>query len=236
MASRSSGQSVRVWKRLRDDEQVYGFGEKTGRLNKRGRQLGGYSYTMWNSDTFAYEADTDPIYVSIPFYLVLRGGRTHGIFLDNTFRSNFDVGHTSPGLLSFGAEGGELDYYLIYGPDPKRVIQRYTDMTGRMPLPPRWALGYHQCRYSYYPESQVRFIARNFRERRIPADVIWLDIHYQDGYKPFTWDRERFPNPAALVADLRRDGFRTVPIVDAHPKKEVGLRSHTTPASPAITW
>ena len=224
----ASGQSVRVWKRLRDDEQIYGFGEKTGRLNKRGRQLGGYSYTMWNSDTFAYESDTDPIYVSVPFYLVLREGRTHGIFLDNTFRSNFDVGHTAPGLLSFGAEGGELDYYLIYGPDPKRVIQRYTEMTGRMPLPPRWALGYHQCRYSYYPESRVRFIARNFRERRIPADVIWLDIHYQDGYRPFTWDRERFPDPATLVADLRRDGFHTVPILDAHPKKEVGYAPYDT--------
>lgn len=217
-----SGRAVRVWKRLRDDEQVYGFGEKTGRLNKRGRQLGGYSYTMWNSDTFAYENDTDPIYVSVPFYLVLRGGRTHGVFFDNTFRSNFDVGHTSPGLLSFGAEGGELNYYLIYGPEPKRVIQRYTEMTGRMPLPPRWALGYHQCRYSYYPDARVRFIARNFRERRIPADAIWLDIHYLDGYKPFTWDHERFPDPGALVRDLQRDGFRMVTIIDAHPKKEIG--------------
>jgi alpha-glucosidase len=223
-----SRQAVRVWKRLRDDEQIYGFGEKTGGLNKRGRQLGGYSYTMWNSDTYAYGSDTDPIYVSVPFYLVLRGGRTHGVLLDNTFRSNFDVGHMSPGLLSFGAEGGELNYYLIYGPDPKRVIQRYTDMTGRMPLPPRWALGYHQCRYSYYPESRVRFIARNFRERRIPADVIWLDIHYQDGYKPFTWDPQRFPDPAALVADLRRDGFRVVPIVDAHPKREPGYIPYDT--------
>ena len=223
-----SGEAVRVWKRLRDDEQIYGFGEKTGHLNKRGRQLGGYSYSMWNSDTFAYESDTDPIYVSIPFYLVLRDGRTHGVFLDNSYRSNFDVGRTSPGLLAFGAEGGDLDYYLIYGPDPKRVIQRYTEMTGRMPLPPRWALGYHQCRYSYYPESRVRVIARNFRERRIPADVIWLDIHYQDGFKPFSWDRERFPDPAAMVADLRRDGFRTVPIVDAHPKKEVGYVPYDT--------
>ena len=128
--------------------------------------------------------------------MVLRGGRTHGVFLDNTFRTNFDVGHTSPGLMAFGAEGGELNYYVIYGPEPKRVIQRYTEMTGRLPLPPRWALGYHQCRYSYYPDSRVRFIARNFRERRIPADVIWLDIHYLDGYNPFTWDRERFPDPA----------------------------------------
>jgi len=223
-----SRQAVRVWKRLRDDEQIYGLGEKTGGLNKRGRQFGGYNYTMWNSDTYAYGSDTDPIYASVPFYLVLRGGRSHGVFFDNTFRSNFDVGHTSPGLLSFGAEGGELDYYLIYGPDPKRVIQRYTDMTGRMPLPPRWALGYHQSRYSYYPESRVRFIARNFRERRIPADVIWLDIHYQDGYKPFTWDRERFPDPATLVADLARDGFRVVLIVDAHPKKEAGYVPYDT--------
>jgi alpha-glucosidase len=217
-----SGGAVRVWKRLRDDEQIYGLGEKTGRLNKRGRQLGGYSYTMWNSDTFAYESDTDPIYVSIPFYIVLRNGRAHGVFLDNTFRSNFDVGHTAQGLLSFGAEGGELDYYVIDGPDPKHVIQRFTDLTGRMPLPPRWALGYHQCRYSYYPESRVRFIARNFRERRIPADVIWLDIHYLDGFNPFTWDPERFPNPARLVSDLRADGFHVVPIIDAHPKKQPG--------------
>lgn len=223
-----SGQTVRAWKQLRDDEQVYGLGEKTGHLNKRGRQLGGYSYTMWNSDTFGYEVGTDPIYVSIPFYLVLREGRAHGVFLDNTFRSHFDIGHSSQGLLSFGADGGELDYYIIDGPDPKRVIQRFTDMTGRMPLPPRWALGYHQCRYSYYPESRVRFIAQNFRERRIPADVLWLDIHYLDGFNPFTWDRERFPDPAKMIADLGADGFRLVSIVDAHPKKEVGYAPYDT--------
>ena len=203
-----SGSTVRVWKRLRDDEQVYGLGSKTGDFNKRGRQLGGYNYTMWNSDTFAYDLSTDPIYVSVPFFLVLRGGRSHGIFFDNTFRSNFDIGHQSQGRLSFGADGGELNYYFINGPDPKSVINRYTALTGRMPLPPRWALGYHQCRYSYYPDSKVRFIAQNFRERRIPADVIWLDIHYLEGFNPFTWDPQRFPDPPGLIADLRRLGLR----------------------------
>ncbi|HVR44075.1 MAG TPA: glycoside hydrolase family 31 protein [Thermoanaerobaculia bacterium] len=217
-----SGGAFRVWKRLRDDEHVYGFGEKIGPLDKRGWKLGGYSFTMWNSDTYGYDGSTDPIYVSVPFYIVLRKGVAHGVFLDNTFRSNFDVGHRSEGLLSFGADGGELDYYFIYGPEPKKVVERYTALTGRMPLPPLWALGYHQCRYSYYPESRVRYIADNFRERRIPADVIWLDIHYQDRYKPFTWDRERFPDPAGLIRDLREDGFRTVTIVDPHPKKERG--------------
>ena len=217
-----SGKASRVWKRLRDDEAVYGLGEKNGSLNKRGWKLGGYNFTMWNSDTFAYDASTDPLYASVPFYMVLRKGVAHGIFLDNTFRSNFDIGHQSEGLLSFGADGGALDYYFIYGPEPKKVIERYTALTGRMPLPPLWSLGYHQCRWSYYPESKVRFIAENFRQRNIPAEAIWLDIHYQDGYRPFTWDRKRFPDPAKLVSDLRKQGFRTVTIVDPHPVKERG--------------
>jgi alpha-glucosidase len=217
-----SGRAVRVWKRLQDDEHIYGFGEKNGRLDKRGRNLGGYSYAMWNSDTYAYEADTDPIYVTVPFFIVLRNGIAHGIFFDNTFRSSFDIGHQSQGLLSFGAEGGELNYYFIYGPTPKDVIAHYTELTGRMPLPPRWALGYHQCRYSYFPDSKVRFIADNFRERQIPADVVWLDIHYLEDYVPFTWDKDRFPDPPGLTAYLRGRGFRTVTIIDPHPKKQVG--------------
>jgi alpha-glucosidase len=217
-----SGAASRVFKRLRGDEQLYGLGEKNGKLNRRGKMLGGYSYTMWNSDTFGYDASIDPLYASFPFYMVLRNGRAHGIFLDNTHRTNFDIGHQFQHLLSFGAEGGELDYYFIDGPDPKQVLSRFTTLTGRMPLPPLWALGYHQCRYSYYPESRVRFIADNFRERRIPADVLWLDIHYLNGYNPFTWDRTRFPDPARLVGDLRKMGFRTITIIDPHPKKQPG--------------
>jgi len=218
----TSGRTVRVWKRLREDERVYGLGEKTGRLDKRGWKLGGYSYVMWNSDTFAYDASTDPIYASVPFFLVLRNGLAHGIFLDNTFRSSVDIGHTSEGLLAFGADGGELDYYFIQGPSPRDVIARYTSLTGRMPLPPLWSLGNQQSRWSYFPESRVRFVADNFRQRAIPADVLWLDIHHLDQYKPFTWDPERFPDPAGLVRDLRDQGFRTVTIIDPHPKKEPG--------------
>jgi alpha-glucosidase len=221
-----SGRTVRVWKRLADEEHVYGFGEKTGRLDKRGWQLGGYSFAMWNSDTYGYDSSTDPIYAAVPFFMVVKGGTAHGIFLDSTFRSTFDVGRESQQLLSFGTDGGQLDYYFIYGPTPKDVVTRYTQLTGRMPLPPRWALGYHQCRYSYYPDRKVRFIAENFRVRRIPADTIWLDIHYQDSYKPFTWDPIWFPDPARLVTDLRKEGFRLVTIVDPHPKKEVGYQPY----------
>ena len=221
-------ETVRVWKRLRDDEQVYGLGEKTGRLNKRGRKLGGYSYVMWNSDTFAYGADTDPIYATFPFYMVMRNGRAHGIFFDNTHRSLFEIGRESQRLLSFGAEGGELNYYFIDGPTPKQVVERYTSLTGRMPLPPRWALGYNQCRYSYYPESRVRLLADTFRAKRIPADVLWLDIHYLDGFNPFTWDLQRFPDPSKLIGDLGKQGFRVVTIVDPHPKKQPGWAPYDT--------
>jgi len=135
-----AGRTTRVWKRLRDDEHVYGLGEKTGELDKRGRYRGGYAYAMWNSDTYAYGDDTDPLYVSVPFYIVLRGGRAHGIFLDNTFRTSFDIGRTDPGLLAFGAVDGILDYYFIDGPTPRDVVQRYTELTGRTPLPPMCGL------------------------------------------------------------------------------------------------
>lgn len=214
--------AFRVAKRLQEDEHVYGFGEKTGRLDKRGWKLGGYNYVMWNSDTYSYDSGTDPLYVSVPFFLVLRHGAAHGIFLDNTWRSTFDIGRERQDLLTFGAEGGELNYYFINGPAPKQVLERYTALTGRMPLPPRWSLGYNQCRYSYYPESRVRLLADTFRAKQVPADVIWLDIHYQDNYKPFTWDHKRFPDPKKLVSDLAAQGFHMVCILDPHPKVENG--------------
>ncbi|HEV2436197.1 MAG TPA: TIM-barrel domain-containing protein [Verrucomicrobiae bacterium] len=217
-----AGNAFRVAKRLRDDEHVYGFGEKAGQLDKRGWKLGGYSLVMWNTDTYAHDASTDPMYVSVPFCLITRQGQAHGIFLDNTWRSFFDVGHEDEGLLTFGAAGGDLDYYFINGPDPKKVIARYTALTGRMPLPPLWSLGYNQCRYSYYPESRVRLVADTFREEKIPADVIWLDIHYLDNYKPFTWNHERFPDPEKMISDLRAQHFRVVSILDPHPKVEKG--------------
>jgi alpha-glucosidase len=223
-----AGTEFRLAKQLRDDEHVYGFGEKTGRLDKRGAKLGGYNYVMWNSDTPAYDASTDPLYVGVPFFMVARHGRSHGIFLDNTWRSFFDVGREQPGLLTFGADGGDVDYYFINGPDPKQVIERYTALTGRMSLPPLWSLGYHQCRYSYYPEARVRLLADTFRVKQIPADTLWLDIHYLDGYKPFTWDPERFPDPKKMIADLRAEGFRLVTILDGHPPVLPGYAPYDT--------
>ncbi len=215
------GEQVRCWKEMPEGECYFGFGEKAGPLDKREQAL-----TMWNTDNIYHYTPTDPLYESFPFFMALREGRSYGIFLDNAYRTSFDMGKESPDYYSFGATGGSLDYYFIYGPKPKEVIFHYTELTGRMPLPPIWSLGYHQCRWSYYPESRVREVASEFRKRRIPCDVIWLDADYMDGFRCFTWDRERFPNPKKLVSDLREQGFRTVVIIDPGIKAEEGYHVH----------
>ena len=203
------GNEVRVWKTMPQEERYYGFGEKTGRFQRRDHGM-----TMWNSDIPGYDAGTDPLYQTIPFFYGIRNGRAYGIFFDNTYRSFFDMGKGSRSEYSFGAEGGALNYYFFAGPTPSSILSRFTELVGRMPLPPLWSLGYQQCRFSYTPESRVREIARGFRSRRMPCDVLYLDIDYMDGYRVFTWNPATFPDPPGLVRDLRAEGFRTVVIVD----------------------
>ena len=211
------GQRLRVWKAMPADENYYGLGDKTGPMNRRGR-----AFTMWNSDVFGWGESTDPMYKDIPFFMGLRKGIAWGLFFDNTWRSSFDFGKESADYFSFGSEGGELNYYYLVGPEPKKVVQEFTSLVGRTPLPPLWTLGYQQSRYSYYPEARVREIASTLREKKIPADVIYLDIDYQQGNAPFTINREYFPHFEQMIADLRAQGFRIVTITDLHIKKDPG--------------
>ena len=204
-----NGAEVCVWRTMPPDERYYGFGEKAGNFQKRDGAM-----TMWNSDIPAYSAATDPLYHSIPFFYGIRAGKAYGIFFDNTARSFFDMGKESRESYSFGAEAGDLNYYFFYGPAPKKILSRFTELVGRMPLPPRWSLGYQQCRWSYPTESRVREIARGFRSRNIPCDMIYLDIDYMDGYRIFTWNQKSFPEPVRLIRDLAADGFKVAVIVD----------------------
>jgi alpha-glucosidase len=207
------GERVLCWKQLPPDEHIYGLGEKTTRLDKRG-----LAFCMWNTDPQFYHPGEDPIYANIPFYLGLRSGREksqgYGLFFDNSALGQFDFGASTPGITRFEAECGEMRYYFFYGPALSTVLERYTELTGRMIMPPLWALGYHQNRWSYYPEERVREVARQFRERRIPCEAIHLDIDYMDGFRCFTWDEERFPDPAGLIANLHAEGFKVVTMLD----------------------
>jgi alpha-glucosidase len=200
---------VAAFKRLGLDEHFYGLGEKAAHLDKRrGR------FEMWNSDTPGYVEGTDPIYQSIPFYLGWQDGEAYGIFFDNSFRSVFDFGHSGQDEASFTADGGELNYYFFRGPAMKKILGRYADLTGHMPLPPQWALGNQQCRYSYYPAAMVEKIARLYRAHDLPLDVLYLDIHYMNDYRDFTWNPKRFPDPAGLLGRLGQEGIKVVTIVD----------------------
>jgi alpha-glucosidase len=200
---------VTAYKTLQKGERFIGLGEKCGGLDKRSE-----AYTNINTDSFAYGTETDPLYTTFPFYIGLHNSLCYGIFLDNTYQSDFNFGASNNRFSSFGARGGNLNYYFIHHLTVSEIIESYTYLTGRMPLPPLWSLGYHQNRYSYYPDTEVLRIADTLREKKIPCDSITLDIHYMDEYKLFTWNKTRFNNPEQLLNKLKDKGFRTTVIVD----------------------
>jgi alpha-glucosidase len=204
------GSPVRLYKRREEGERYFGCGERTSGLDKTG------SYQVfWNVDPPAgHTASFNNIYSSIPFTVSLVSGRAHGLFFDNTHRVEFDLAKASGDRAYYGAEGGNVVYYVFCGPTPHDVLDRYTELTGRTPMPPLWSLGNQQCRYSYMNEGEVREVARNFRERDIPCDTLYLDIDYMDGYRVFTWNGEAFPEPEKLISELKKGGFNVVTIVD----------------------
>ncbi|GAA4324597.1 glycoside hydrolase family 31 protein [Mucilaginibacter gynuensis] len=209
--------AVTTYKKMQPDEHFVGLGEKTGPLDRKGA-----GFTNWNSDTFGYRDGQDPIYSTIPFYIGIHHNVSYGIFMDNTYQSDFNFGASNNRFSSFGAHGGEMNYYFIYHKHLADIITSYTALTGRMHLPPLWSLGYQQNRYSYYPDTEVYRIAQTLREKKIPADGITLDIHYMDKYKVFTWDKQRFPDPAKMTGRLKEMGFKTTLIVDPGVKAEPG--------------
>ncbi|WP_458120284.1 glycoside hydrolase family 31 protein [Paenibacillus sp. Z6-24] len=204
---------------MQEDSHFYGLGEKSSFLDKRGER-----YTMWNTDVYApHMPEIEALYESIPLLIHMHQGSTYGIFLDNPGRSDFDM--RSHGVAyTIGCTTGSYDIYFIYGPEIKDVVSRYTALTGRITLPPKWALGYHQSRYSYMDQQEVMELAYSFREKNIPCDVIYLDIHYMDEYRVFTFDKIRFPDPKGMIAELKEMGIRIIPIVDPGVKKDPKYR------------
>jgi len=128
------------------ERRVYGCGEKTGGMDRRGRRM-----VMWNKDKFEYGENEEPIYYCIPFCVALDEGRAHGLFVDNTWKQIWEPGDPGSTHASVTLCGGDVDFYVFTAPDVKTILNRFTELTGRQPLPPMWSIGYHQSRYSYYP-------------------------------------------------------------------------------------
>ena len=203
------GNIVKMSKSSKDGECFYGLGDKATQMNLKGKRLENFA-----TDQYAFQKDQEPLYKVVPFYIGLQNKKSYGIFFDNTFRTYFDFCHERRNVTSYWAEGGEMNYYFIYGPQMQDVVTTYTDLTGKPELPPLWALGYHQCKWSYYPESNLKEVAAKFRELKIPCDALYLDIDYMDGFRCFTWNKDYFPDPKRMVAELADDGFKTVVIID----------------------
>lgn len=222
------GDEVRWSRRLPQSESCHGLGERASGLNLRGKRLG-----LWNTDPGpAYKRDSDPLYTSIPFYLGVRGELAFGVLWDNPARGTVDLGASDPATMTFSAEEGELCFYLLAGPTVPDVMRQFTTLVGRMPLPPLWALGFHQSRWSYKTTAEFQRLAGEFRARQLPCDVLYFDIDYMDGYRVFTWDRQAFPDLPGLVDELTAQGFKSVAILDPgikvdtnYPVYQDGLRA-----------
>jgi len=200
---------VKMSKRSFNGEHYFGLGDKASNLNMRDHR-----FQNWGTDEYGFAKDRDPLYRNIPFYYGLHKEGCYGIFFDNTYRTFFDFAKERKNVTSFWAEGGEINYYFIAGSSLMNVAQRYARLTGKPEMPPKWSLGYHQCKWSYSSEQEVMEVATKLRDLKIPADAIYLDIDYMDGFRCFTWNNETFPNPKAMVQKLKDMGFKTVAIID----------------------
>jgi alpha-glucosidase len=206
---------VRITKKCQPNERFFGLGDKSCSLDLRGK-----SFENWCTDAFAFEPDTDPLYRAIPFFYGFHHNIGYGIFLDSPFKTQFNFDTEQNNTYSFASEGGEINYYFIYGAALTEVARQYHHLTGKPELPPLWALGFHQCRWSYFPEKRLKDVAETFRKLKIPCDAIYLDIDYMDEYRCFTWNHKHFPDPTRMIADLQKIGFQAVAMIDPGIKQD----------------
>jgi len=199
---------------------LYGTGEVPGPLRRNGTRT-----VAWNTDAYGWSRGSMSLYQSHPWVLAVRAdGTSFGVLADTPERCLIDL----RAGIRFEAPGAPFPVIIIEGDTPQEVVEALGRRTGTMPLPPRWALGYHQCRYSYTPDDRVREIADGFRKRRIPCDILWFDIDYMEGFRCFTVDRDNFPDMRALTGELHDKGFRTVAIIDPGIKMDPGYHVYNS--------
>jgi alpha-glucosidase len=214
------GDKVSSYKVLQVGERFVGLGEVLGNLDKRGS-----GFTLNNTDTYKYGDPRLSMYISIPFYIGIHHDVVYGLFYHNTYKTFFNFGLSTP-FTSINAEGGDADYFLVYDTSVANVLKHYSSITGRMPMPPKWSIGYHQSRCSYYPQDNVKIIAETFRRKQIPVDCIVLDADYLQDYEPFRINTERFPDMRGLTDHLRKLNIEVTASVNPGIKIDSGYEAH----------
>jgi alpha-glucosidase len=200
--------------KIESGTSLYGTGEVFGPLLRNG-----YVTECWNTDAYGYNSPIQSLYQSHPWVLAVRkDGTAFGVLADTTWRCRIDLTKE----IKFSAEGPSFPVIVIDANSPANVMRKLASLVGKLPMPPKWALGYHQCRYSYYPADRVREIAQGFRSHQIPCDVIWMDIDYMNGFRIFTFDPNGFADPIGLNNDLHKMGFKSVWMINPGVKAEKG--------------
>lgn len=203
--------------KMKDDERVFGLGENLGGLNKRGK-----TYRLYANDDPNHTPDKESLYSSHPFAIIDGKDKSFGFFIDFPGEMLFDIGFSEYDTLEIRVSGRDLDLYIFDTSDKLDIIKQYLMLTGKPYIPPRWAFGFHQCRWSYPDSATVSSVADRFREEGIPCDAIYMDIDYMKDYKVFTVDEEKFPQFGSFVKEMKEKGFRLVPIVDPGVKMQKG--------------
>lgn len=195
---------------LSEQAAVYGLGEMPRGINKRG-----WHYVTNNTDESRHSEDKLSFYGAHNFLLVRDGSTCFGLFVDFPGKVYYDIGYTRHDLFSFHTETPDYDLYLLSGGNENAICKEFRTLIGRSYIPPKWAFGLAQSRWGYKTEEDVREVARQYKEHDLPLDMICMDIDYMQDYADFTVNKERFPDLAKLSADLKAQGIRLVPIIDA---------------------
>ena len=195
---------------LSEQAAVYGLGEMPRGINKRG-----WHYITNNTDESRHSEDKLSFYGAHNFLLVRDGSTCFGLFVDFPGKVYYDIGYTRHDLLSFHTETPDYDLYLLSGGNENAICREFRTLIGRSYIPPKWAFGLAQSRWGYKTEEDVREVARQYKEHDLPLDMICMDIEYMQDYADFTVNKERFPDLTKLSADLKAQGIRLVPIIDA---------------------
>lgn len=195
---------------LSEQAAVYGLGEMPRGINKRG-----WHYITNNTDESRHSEDKLSFYGAHNFLLVRDGSTCFGLFVDFPGKVYYDIGYTRHDLFSFHTETPDYDLYLLSGGNENAICKEFRTLIGRSYIPPKWAFGLAQSRWGYKTEEDVREVARQYKEHDLPLDMICMDIDYMQDYADFTVNKERFPDLAKLSADLKAQGIRLVPIIDA---------------------
>jgi alpha-glucosidase len=218
-----------ISRRRNREDAIFGLGQKTGPLDRSGQR-----YLLWNLDILSPNAialnrlapgspalqpespEFDPYYSSVPFYYHAEPASgavaMAGFFVDNGYLAAFDFSNDE--VYRYRFSGGQYTEYVFAGPTMREIIEAFTFVTGRMPAPPLFALGQHQCRWHDYTEDTLLALGREYRARDIPCDVLWLDIGHMEGFRVFTFDARRFPDVPRLLEKLRADALRVITIID----------------------